>query len=45
MTEHLQGVLQYGHQIAVKRLSKNFGQGAEEFKNRVDRQASSQESG
>ena len=32
---HLQGVLPSGREIAVKRLSKTSGQGAEEFKNEV----------
>ena len=31
----LQGMLQNGMEIAVKRLSKNSGQGMEEFKNEV----------
>jgi hypothetical protein len=30
-----QGTLPNGHQIAVKRLSRNSGQGAAEFKNEV----------
>jgi len=30
-----QGTLYNGQEIAVKRLSKSFGQGAEEFKNEV----------
>ena len=30
-----QGILSNGQEIAVKRLSRNSGQGAEEFKNEV----------
>ena len=32
---NLQGILPTGKEIAVKRLSKNSGQGAEEFRNEV----------
>jgi serine/threonine protein kinase len=32
---HFQGILCDGQEIAVKRLSRNSGQGAEQFKNEV----------
>ena len=32
---HLQGILYDGQEIAVKRLSRNSGQGVEQFKNEV----------
>jgi len=32
---HSQGILPNGQEIAVKRLSKNSGQGGEQFKNEV----------
>ena len=35
MSLSTQGVLENGMEIAVKRLSKNSGQGMEEFKNEV----------